>query len=216
MTLKKIMRGIQKKLRSAHGGFTLIETILFVGLLAGMSMVIVLSSLSISDARIRQHSIADVEQRGGQLMMVITKAVRRSEVILSPSGTLTGSILALQMSANAENPTIFSQSGSNILLVQKTSTSALLGGTLVLKNLSFRKVGSTSVTVAFDLTTIMPLPRPIPFSRHFEGIATRVPVDQLSGGGCGTCALPSCSNHRYQWYYCATTVCTVSPVTIGC
>jgi type II secretory pathway pseudopilin PulG len=108
---------------SRRAGFTLLETLLFLGILSIMSVTIVMVFLSTQEARVRQKSIAAVEQSGTQVVELMTKNVRRAEQVLAPASGSTGSVLTLQMALNSEYPTIFSRVGSgNLLLVQRSLT----------------------------------------------------------------------------------------------
>jgi type II secretory pathway pseudopilin PulG len=197
--------------------FSLVELILFFGIFAIIATTLTTVYLATQDARIRQQYIAEVEQRGTQLMDAFGKIIRRAEVVMIPASGQSGSLLALQMAINTEYPTILSQTSSgNILLVQKTSTSSLVGPRLTVKNMSFVNIGGSNVVFAFDIQTTIPTIPPKLYSRHFEGTATLFPVDIGNAGGCGSCPIPSCNGGYYRWYHCLSDVCTLSAVTFPC
>jgi type II secretory pathway pseudopilin PulG len=54
--------------RRARNGFTMVETLLFLGILSIMGTVIVGVILSTQEARVRQQGIAALEQRGTQVL----------------------------------------------------------------------------------------------------------------------------------------------------
>jgi type II secretory pathway pseudopilin PulG len=203
------------RLRS-RAGITLVETLLFLGILAIMGSVVVGVILSTQTARIRQQSIAALEQRGNQVLQSLTRRIRRAEAVLYPAAGATGSIISLQMAINSEHPTIFSSTGGNLLQIEKTDQDFIFSGPVTVTNLVFRNIGGASVTVGFDLTATIPLPKPQLYRRHFEGNVTLFPDDQSESGGCGTCPAVTCQNHQYRWYYCSNDVCTQSSEYVGC
>lgn len=201
---------------SPRSGFTMIETALFLGILAIMGTVVIGVLIATQTARIRQQSIAALEQRGTQVLQSLTRTIRRAEAIQFPASNTTGSIIALQMALNTEYPTIFAASGGNVLMVEKDQKSFILSGPVTIGNLSFRNIGGASAVVSFDLTATIPLPKPQIYTRHFEGNVTLFPDDQSESGGCGTCPTAACINHLYKWYFCTNDVCQQSVDGISC
>lgn len=204
------------QLFSRRSGLTLIEIILFLGILSIMSGAIIGVMLDTQDARVRQHSIASLEQQGTHVLTTATKMIRRAERVTSPIAGDTGSTLFLQMGKNEEYPTIIMHNGSGITLVQKSTTSALLNTEMHLSDMSFRNVGGTNVWMSFTLTTVIPTLSKQIFSRTFNGSATLFPDDNDDSGGCGTCPDPACVSGTYLWYVCENAVCTLSPTSLSC
>lgn len=204
------------KMHRTQNGSTLIEVMLFLSIVAIMSTAMVGTFISIQDARLRQQYMSEVEQRGAQLLGTMTKAIRGSEVILSPDAGTSSATLALQMSQNAVNPTIFLRTSSgNIMLIQKTSTAALLGQRVTVTGLQFINVANASVAVSFDMSVVLPTIPPRTYNEHFEGVATLTPK-KASNGGCAACSVPVCSGGQEQWQYCDNGTCTASTVRVGC
>lgn len=202
---------------SLHVGTTMLEMILFLGIVAIMSTTIVTVYIATQEARVRQRVIAEVEQRGTQLLETMTKTIRHAERVLKPLGSQTGSIVALQMALNGSFPTLFAGTSSgNLLLVQKTSTAALLGDNIHITDLVFRATGERNITFSFELIGNVQSIPPSTYSQMFSGTATLFPDDQSEAGGCTSCPLPACTNGRYQWYHCANDTCAMSPTTIEC
>ncbi len=200
-----------------HTAFSLLETVLFLGILAIMSGTIVAVYISTQESRVRQYAIAELEQSGTALMGTMTKNIRRAERVLAPSIGETGSLLALQMAGNSEFPTIYARSpDGNLTNVQKTSTSALLTSHVTITNLSFQNIADSTVTYSFNLTITIPTIVPQPYTRTFSSTVTLFPDDQGDAGGCGSCTAPVCTDHEYIWHSCDSGVCTQSEVTIAC
>jgi type II secretory pathway pseudopilin PulG len=203
--------------RTLRAGFSLLELMMFLGILAIISGTLTAVFINTQEARVRQQSVSEVEQRGTQLLETFTKTIRHAEAILAPASGQTGSILALQMALNVEFPTILSKTASGvIILVQKTSTAALLNTNVIAKNLTFKNYNGTNIVFSFDLQATIPLVHPTIYSRHFESTTTLFPDDQNESGGCTSCTAPSCTSHRYHWYTCESGVCTQATQTIAC
>lgn len=186
-------------------GFTLIETMMFLGILGMMGVVLTSVFVSTQEARARQQGIALVEQRGGQLMFILTRRIRRAETVLWPASGYTGSILALQMAQSTEFPTIVARTSSgNLLIIEEETRSLAFTGNLVVNNLLFRNVGGTNVILSFDLQTTFISPKRNTYTRHFESTVTIFPDDLSDSGGCGTCSAPTCTNHVFKWNICDT------------
>lgn len=200
-----------------RAGFTLVETLLFFGILSIMSGTIVAVYIATQEARIRQRSVAELEQTGTSLLEGMTKNIRRAEKILAPATNTTGSILTLQMAGNSEYPTIFaSDTTGKFVNVQKTSTSGLLTSRVTISNLSFRNVADANVAYSFDLTITIPTVVPVPYTRTFGATVTLFPDDQSEAGGCGSCTAPVCTSNEYIWYHCDNGTCVQSDTVIAC
>lgn len=205
------------KLLHRRPGFSLLEIILFLGILSIMSGTIVAVYISTQEARIRQRAVAELEQTGTSLLESMTKNIRRAERILAPAVNTTGSILSLQMASNGEYPTIFARNAAgNLVNVQKTATSALLTSRVTISRLTFRNVANSNVAYSFDLTITIPTVVPKPYTRTFNATVTLFPDDESEAGGCSTCTAPACVNNRYIWQHCNNGTCTQSDTSIAC
>ncbi len=202
--------------RSLRSGTTLLEVLLFLGILSIIATTITAVFISTQDARVLQRSISALEEAGTQLVSTIGKTARRAETVISPSANLTGSVLVLQMAANDEFPTMLAHVGSGLVLVQKSATSALLSPNVTISSALFKNVAGGNVWFTFTLSTIVRTVKPRVYTRTFNGTATLFPDDQSDAGGCGSCPVPACIGNAYTWYVCASDVCTQSDVTLPC
>ena len=207
---------LRRQARQARPGFSLLELLLFLAIFSIFSVTLVSVFIATQDARIRQHGIAAVEQRGGELLQIHTRRIRRSEVVLWPTSGNASGVLALQMSHNEEFPTIFTQSGSNLLLIEKTAQSFVLNDRLTLSEFSVKNVADTSVLISFKLSIVLQLPTPRIYQRRFEAAVTLYPQDQHLAGGCGACPAPQCVSGNFQWYTCVNGSCIATADDIAC
>lgn len=198
-------------------GYTLVELLLYLSLFSIISMTLVSVYIATQDARVQQQSVALVEQRGSLLLRAMSNTVRRAEAVTSPVAGATGSMLALQMSQNAENPTLIVRTSTgNLVLIQKITQTALLDSGIIVEQFVARNIGGTSIFLSLDLSTTIPSVPPKVFTRHFESTVALNPDDTHDGGGCGSCTPPVCTDHLLRWYHCDNQVCTLSTTTLDC
>ncbi len=206
-----------KSIRTVRPGTNLLEVMLFLGILGIISGTVVGVLMATQDARIRQRSVAELEQQGTQILVNLTKIIRRAEAVVVPASGETGSLLLLRMAQNDEYPTIVTSVGSgDLLLVQKSATSSLIGSNLHVQDLIFRNVGEDNVWLSFTLTTTIPTLEKQTYARTFNGTATLFHDDQDDAGGCGSCDEPVCIDGAYTWYVCESGICSQSDTTLPC
>lgn len=211
---------LMRFLNHQHVGTTLVEFLLFLGILAFVGAAMIFMLLSSEDTRVRQHAIAQFEQNGARTIQLFTRSIRNAEAILQPSAGQTGSILTLQMTLENEHATTFAESASGqLIMAQRTTVSYFLPEDVIMKNLTFRNAAGTTaknVLFSFDLETIIPLPQPIVYTKHFQGSATLSPNDDPQAGGCNACTTVSCVSNDYRWPYCASGVCRTGSGAVSC
>lgn len=202
--------------KTSRSGISLLETILFIGILSIMATTITSVFIATQEARVLQNSIASLEDEGTQLIGRMSKTIRRAELIVFPSANQTGSSLVLQMANNNEFPTIVMASNSGMVLAQKSQTSALISTNITISDLTFKNVGGSNIWFSLTLSTSIPTIKNRTYSRVFKGTATLFPDDQSNAGGCGSCPAPACINNAFTWYVCELDICTQSDTTIPC
>lgn len=107
-------------------GFTLIELLLYIGLAATVAFIVSLSLSFLYQSRIKNQTIAEVEQNGAQVMEIITQAIRNSNSITLPLQSSNGATLQLAFIDGAKNPTIFNQSGTIIQIKEGSASNVSL------------------------------------------------------------------------------------------
>ncbi len=213
MLLRKLISAVS----NVRPGSSLLETLLFLCIVAIMSTTMIAVFIASQDARVRQQSIAALEQQGAEVLQQITRRIRRSEAVITPLPTKSGAILALQSGLNSEQPTLFTVSGGNLMMIEKVDKSYVLLPSIKMTGALFTHVTTGSLVVSFDLSTTFPTPKKTaPYKRHFEGSVTIFPDDQAQTGGCGTCPAPTCTSHKYRWYYCESGLCALSADSLAC
>lgn len=92
-------------------GFTLIELLLYIAIVSTLLITITGFFALSADSRIKNQTIAEVDQQGAIVMDTITQAVRNANGVTTPAVGGTGASLSLAMPTAGINPTIFDMSG---------------------------------------------------------------------------------------------------------
>lgn len=156
MFIKKLnQRQIQNK------GFTLLEVILYIGLLSIILTAIVSFSSMFVESRIKSQAIAEVEQQGLQTMQLITQTIRNAENITSPTTGSSAASLTLDVVTAGDDPTIFDLSGNAIRIKEGVGPNVnLTSARITASNLNFQNLSRAStpgiIRVSFTLTHVNP------------------------------------------------------------
>ena len=162
----------------SHKGFTFIELILYVSISAVMLLAILAFLSSLLQSRIKNQTIAEVEQQGLQAMHMITQAVRNASAIGTPAQGASAAVLSVGTIAAGNDPTVFDLAGGVIRMKEGAgdavplTNSRIIGSALAFQNLSRASTPGT-VRIQFTLAHRNPEGRnEYNFSRVFIGSAT--------------------------------------------
>ncbi len=128
-----------------QSGFTLIELLMYtliVGtLLTGISVFFGMAA----DARIKNQSVAEVDQQGLFAMEYMTGTIRNASSITSPALGASGASLTLVVPTGSLSPTIFDLS-SNVLRVKEGAAAVvpLTSGDVQITSLTFNNLSRSS------------------------------------------------------------------------
>lgn len=142
-------------------GFTLIELLLYVAISSVMLLVISFFLQTLLESRIKNQTIAEVEQQGLQVLQIIMQTARNAEAVTLPAQGASASSLILDVLTGASDPTVFDLSGGIIRIAEGTSSSVALtnsrvtASALIFQNLSRAGTPGT-IRVQFTLTHINP------------------------------------------------------------
>ena len=167
-----------KKHHSSQSGFTLIELLLYVGI---TSIILLVTSLFLStllQSRIKNQTIAEVEQQGAQVMQMITQTARNADTINSPATGASAVSLSLNTIVAGNNPTLFDLASGAMRIkegagaVVSLTNSRVTASLLTFQNLSRASTPGT-IRIQFTLTHINPDGRnEYSFTKTFIGSAT--------------------------------------------
>ncbi len=175
------MKNFLRKLyndRQQQQGFTLVELVLYIGI---SSVVLFATSLFLSTllaARIKNQTIAEVEQQGLYVMTSITQALRNADTIGAPTQGASAASLTIHTYPGASDPTIFDLSGGTIRITEGSNAPIALSNSRVIASvLTFQNFSRTNtpgtIRIAFTLSHLNPSGRnEYSFTKNFYGSAS--------------------------------------------
>lgn len=201
-------------------GVTLVELLLFVGLMAVASGAILGFLFLTTDARERQRVRANVQQVAVQLQQALSYDIRTSERVLWPALQGSGTALALQTPASGASPAVVSVVSGSLVIVRGSTLAFLTPATVEVTSFWVENVSPRadrpSVVLHIALEERVPLPQEEVASAAFDLAVAPLPTDSPVGDACG-CAPPSCGGGTLTWETCLGTSCeTVDFLPIGC
>lgn len=140
-------------------GFTLIELLLYISI----ASIIVFTTASLLrftlESRVKNQTIAEVEQQGSQVMQLITQTIRLAKAINSPTLGNSASSLSLEVEDEASNPTVFDLSTGAIRIKEGIGIAVNLTSSKVsVSNLNFQNLSRANtpntIKVSFTITYI--------------------------------------------------------------
>lgn len=195
---------------SSRPGLSLVELLLFVGLLALISGAVIGFFFLTNEGRVRQQVVNDVEQNVIQLHQFLAYEVRHAETIIDPPRGKSGSVLTLQSPSAESNPTIIAVQSGFVLLIRGDAEYVLSPPEIVVSN--FRVFNTSpsnarqSLGFTFTVSRDIPLPNAPDYMRRHDGAVTVFPDDAWTGRTCN-CGAPRCDHNRYEWEYCQAGAC---------
>jgi len=203
-----------------HPGTTLIELLLFLGILslvAGLTLPILFAT---TENKLLQQTISIVEQNGTQVIQNVTYAVRHAERIVFPPMGRKGSYLALQTGIDDGNPTIIGVNSGSILIIkralQETLSTEQVGVTHFEVHNTSISASRPSVLVTFRMSRTIRLQQPHSYAQSFETLINLPPNDVPVGADCG-CAAPTCpAADTLTWQVCEDSVCAEVTTDLEC
>lgn len=172
------VKGHMSNVKCSQRGFTLIELLLYVAVASVMLLVISVFLSSLLQSRIKNQTIAEVEQQGLAAMQLITQAARNAEAITSPAQGASASSLTLDVITAANDPTILDLDNGVIRIKEGAgSTVALTNSRVTASALTFQNLSRTgtpgTIRIQFTLTHTNPAGRnEYSFTKTFIGSAT--------------------------------------------
>jgi len=126
-------------------GFTLLEFIIYLGIVSIVLLVSTAIYLNIVLAKAKLTAMAEVSNGARFVMERISENIRNANAILSPASGSSASILSLEMSDPARNPTVYDLSQGAIRIKEGSGpTVNLTPASLVTANLIFTNTSYTN------------------------------------------------------------------------
>lgn len=142
-------------------GFTLIELLLYVAISGVILLVISLFLQTLLESRIKNQTIAEVEQQGLQVMQLITQTVRNADTINSPATGAGAPTLSINTHTGANNPTVFDLGSGAIRIKEGVgAVIPLTNSRITASALNFQNLSRAStpgvIRISFTLTHVNP------------------------------------------------------------
>ena len=148
---------MKNKNNKTTAGFTLVELILYVGIASVILLVISLFLATVLESRVKNQTIAEVDQVATQAIQIITQTIRNSDSINSPLAGQSSETLSLKLSDLSKNPTNFDLAFGSIRIIEGTAQPVpITGPQVIVSNLSFQNLSRPDtvglVRIQFTLT----------------------------------------------------------------
>src|SRR3990167_5885159 len=127
-----------------RAGFTLVELLLFTGIIAIMAGTMIGFSLVSSNIAIHNEVVSEVEQNGDLVLQRIIHSIQEGKRIAYPLSDTSADSLLLT-SGSAENEIHFYLHGDRMALVEDGEVSYLTTSTVKVDSLSFLHMGTPEV-----------------------------------------------------------------------
>jgi type II secretory pathway pseudopilin PulG len=101
------MQKVWLSIKKTESGYTLIELLLYVVIVAGLLTTITAFFGTITSARVKNQTIAEVNDQGTAVMDYMTRTIRNATSVTSPAVGASGSSLTLVVPTAGLSPTIF-------------------------------------------------------------------------------------------------------------
>lgn len=105
----------RKTRQNKHGGYTLIELLLYMAIIGSLLTAITLFLGVVVDARVKNQTISKVNDQGASVIDSITQTIRNATSITAPAAGASGSSLTLVVPTGSLSPTVYSVISSSTL-----------------------------------------------------------------------------------------------------
>jgi len=164
--------------RKFSRGFTLIELLLYVSISSIILLVSIFFLQTLLESRIKNQTIAEVEQQGLQIMQLITQTIRNSDSINSPAQGASAASLSVNTYTGVLNPTVFDLSHGVIRIKEgSAAVVSLTNSRITVSALSFfnlSRIGTPgTVRIQFTINYVNSVGRnEYSFTKTFTNSAT--------------------------------------------
>lgn len=161
-----------------NSAFTLIELLLYTSLMTATLLALIPVLQTFLAARIKNQTVAEIEQQGLQAIQLITQTIRNADAINSPATGVSAASLSLDMVGISLDPTVFDLSSSTLRIQEAASSPvSLTSSSITTSSLSFYNLTRAStpgtIRIQFTLTYVNPTGRnEYNYSKTFYATAT--------------------------------------------
>ena len=156
------IRNLKLEIRNSKKGFTLVELLIYMGLLS--IILVVLSQIfgSVLDAQLESQATSSVHRDGRFILSKLTYDVHRANSIVLPASLGTSST-SLQLDISGINT--YSLNNGNLELTSGLETNNLNSGDTTVSNLTFTRIGNSvanaknTVRITYTITSRIVRPK---------------------------------------------------------
>lgn len=165
-------------LNKTKKAFTLVEIILYIGLVSIMLLVITSFFGVMIQSRLRNQAIADVNEQGVQVMQIILQTVRNATAINAPTPGNSETSLSVNVNGAGLSPSVFSLNSGAIQITEGAGSAVTLSSNrVILTSLTFTNLTRSgtpgAVRVQFTLSRVNPDGRKeLSYNQTFYGSAS--------------------------------------------
>lgn len=158
-----------KEILNYRGGFTVVELIIYMGLLTVLLTVITQMFLSVIDVQLESEATPSIQQDGRFIVARLSHDIKRAEDITYPI-SLGASGGSLQLTMNSV-PYTYSVVSGNLQLNDNTNTDIINSYDSIISGLTFQRLGNAggdnTIKITFTLTS-RTVPKSGPKTQNFE------------------------------------------------
>ena len=161
MNKKFGIKNLKLEIRNFKKGFTLVELLIYIGMLSILLTVLTQIFGSILDAQLEGEATSSVQQDGRFILSRLTYDIRRTNNIVVPAVLGTQST-SLQLTIGGVNYTYAINSG-NLELTNNLGANNLNSGDATVSNLNFTRLGNTggknTIQITYTVTSKVVRPK---------------------------------------------------------
>lgn len=201
---------------------TLIELLIFIGLLGMVAVFALPLFYSSTENRMLQQTISIVEQNGSQSMQILEHRIRHAERILSPAIGATSQVLTLQTGSGTTDPTIIGIVSGSLVIIQGTVKHTITSSQVAVEDFRVRNTSVSgsipSVWMSYKISRIVRLQQPRIYDQIFQTVVSLLPDSAPRVASCGVCIDAYCDiDSMYTWEVCGSSgVCETAVTRLDC
>ncbi len=145
----------RKKEKKNQAGFTLVELLLYLGIVVFILFAASGFFFVILQSRLKNQAINEVNQQGLQISQLITHSIRNAENVNSPAGGAADPAISLDVVTSGDDPTIFDLADGVVQIKEGTGSAISLNNSrVVASDLVFENLSrpNTSGIIRFQFT----------------------------------------------------------------
>lgn len=132
--------------------FTLLEFLLYAGIVAVLLFAATEVILSLMDGRAKIEAIQEVNQNERVAMQIMLQSIRNANTVTTPAPSSTSAILILQTDSAATSPTIFSVYNQQLQMKEGNSaTTTLTSSRVTVPSLQFQNLAATGSPASIQI-----------------------------------------------------------------